>query len=601
MPGRHFGFLIGPKNSNLIEDVKFLLPVSFRWIPRSGFREEVENASANKRPGRPSWFLIDQKNTPNLSSFIEFRSAVTKIVKNVYLIRGQDNIDKGRWDLASCQVLLNSVQRFQMSTRKFSANKRPGRNLGFQISPENTNYEEDFGMYNNRPKWPKPDRGRWDHVSCQDSMNPPKRFQIRSRKCLSQSEVSTAILDFRSDRKKPNLVEDIEIFLLVNVIEFNVTVLEKKLKMSQLLNQRPRRPSWFYNWPENPKRGRRRWDLASCKVLLNFPQLFQRRSRKGLRGQDGHLRFQISQKNTNLIEDIQILLPVSFRWIPRSGFREEVENASANKRPGRPSWFSDRPEKHPKLGRGHWDLASCQVLLNCVRRLQKLSKMFQLIIGQDGHLGFQIDPKKKTTLIEDVEILLPVKFCWIPRSGFREEAENISANQRPGQQSGFSDTPKKKPTPNLVEDVEILLLVKFCSIPSCGFREDVENTQPIRGQEGNLDFPIGQKKTNLVEDVEIFLPVKFRWILFNGWEKKSKMSQLLNKRLGRPSRPKKHKLDRGRWYLASCQVLLNSLQWFMRKSRKCLSQSEVGTAILNFRSTRKKDKLGRIRWDVVSC
>ena len=33
---------------------------------------------------------------------------------------------------------------------------------------------------------------------------------------------------------------------------------------------------------------------------------------------------------------------------------------STNQRPGRPSWFSDQPEKH-KLGRGRGDLASCQV------------------------------------------------------------------------------------------------------------------------------------------------------------------------------------------------------------------------------------------------
>ena len=33
---------------------------------------------------------------------------------------------------------------------------------------------------------------------------------------------------------------------------------------------------------------------------------------------------------------------------------------STNQRPGWPSWFSDKPEKH-KLGRGRGDLASSQV------------------------------------------------------------------------------------------------------------------------------------------------------------------------------------------------------------------------------------------------
>ena len=71
-----------------------------------------------------------------------------------------------------------------------------------------------------------------------------------------------------------------------------------------------------------------------------------------IRGQGGHLVFPIGPKNTNLVEDIEILLPVKFHLIPLSGFRGEVENISANHRPGRPFCFSDRPEKH-KLGRGH--------------------------------------------------------------------------------------------------------------------------------------------------------------------------------------------------------------------------------------------------------
>ena len=108
-----------------------------------------------------------------------------------------------------------------------------------------------------------------------------------------------------------------------------------------------------------------------------------------IRGQGGHLVFPISTKNTKLVEDVEVLLPVKFRWIPFSGFRGEVENVSANKRPGRPSCFSDRPEQH-KLGRGCWDLASCQVSLNSER-----------------------------------------------------EVENVSANQRPGRPSCFSDRPEK--------------------------------------------------------------------------------------------------------------------------------------------------------------
>ena len=62
----------------------------------------------------------------------------------------------------------------------------------------------------------------------------------------------------------------------------------------------------------------------------------------------------------------------------------------------------------------------------------------------------------------------------------------------------------------LVDDIEILLPVKFCSIPFSGFRGEVEMSQPIKGQGGHLVFPIGPKNKNLVEDVEVLHPVKFR-------------------------------------------------------------------------------------------
>ena len=100
-------------------------------------------------------------------------------------------------------------------------------------------------------------------------------------------------------------------------------------------------------------------------------------------GQDGHFCILIGPKNTNFVEDIEILLPVKFRWIPFSGFRGEVENVSANQRPGRPSCFSDRPEKH-KLGRGRCDLAFCQVSLNSVQRFQRRSRKYEKLTTDDG-------------------------------------------------------------------------------------------------------------------------------------------------------------------------------------------------------------------------
>ena len=114
--------------------------------------------------------------------------------------------------------------------------------------------------------------------------------------------------------------------------------------------------------------------LGFCQVSLNFVQWFQKRSRKcqPIRGRGGHLVFPIGKEKTNFIEDVEILLSVKFRWILFSCFRGEVENVSANQRPGQWSCFSHRPEKH-KLGRRHWDLASCQVSLNSLQRFNRRS------------------------------------------------------------------------------------------------------------------------------------------------------------------------------------------------------------------------------------
>ena len=129
--------------------------------------------------------------------------------------------------------------------------------------------------------------------------------------------------------------------------------------------------------------------------------------------------------------------------------------------------------------------------------------------------------------------------------------------------------------------------VEFLSVVS---EKRSKMSQQMRGQGGHLVFPIGPKTTNLVEEVEILLHVKFRWIPFSGFRGEVE-NVSANQRPGLPScfsdRPEKHKLGRERRDLASCQVSLNSCQWFQRRSRKCLSQSEARAAILIFRSARK--------------
>ena len=160
---------------------------------------------------------------------------------------------------------------------------------------------------------------------------------------------------------------------------------------------------------------------------------------------------------------------------------------------------------------------------------EEKSKMSHPIRGQGGNIVFPIGPKN-TNLVEDIEILLPVKFCWIALSGFRGEVENVSANQMPGGHLVFPIPPPKKKT-NLVEDIErSCFLSSFVEFRSAVFRGEVENVSA-------------------------------------------------NQRPGRPScftdRPEKHKIGRGHWDLASCQVLLNCAQRFQRRSWKCLSQSEA--------------------------
>ena len=124
-----------------------------------------------------------------------------------------------------------------------------------------------------------------------------------------------------------------------------------------------------------------------------------------IRAQGGHLVFPIGPKNTNLVEDVEILLPVKFCWIPFSSFRGEVENVSANQSPGRPSCFSYRPEKH-KLGRGRWDLASCQISLNSVQRFQRRSRKCEKLTTDDGRTDRQTDDGQRVITIVHLSLRL---------------------------------------------------------------------------------------------------------------------------------------------------------------------------------------------------
>ena len=53
--GGYLVFPIGPKNTNFLDDVEFMLPAKFQQILFGTFREAVENVSADQGPGRPSF------------------------------------------------------------------------------------------------------------------------------------------------------------------------------------------------------------------------------------------------------------------------------------------------------------------------------------------------------------------------------------------------------------------------------------------------------------------------------------------------------------------------------------------------------------------
>ena len=169
---------------------------------------------------------------------------------------------------------------------------------------------------------------------------------------------------------------------------------------------------------------------------------------------------------------------------------------------------------------------------------EEKSKMSRPIRGQGGHLVFPIG-LKNTNLVEGFEILLPVKFCWTPFSGFRGEVKNVSANQRPGRRYCYSDRPEK--------------------------------------------HKLGRGRWHLASCQDSLNSVQ----RFQRRSRKCRSQSVARAAILFSDRPEKHKIGRGPLDLASCQVSLNSVQRFQRKIRKCLSQSETWAAILFFWSARK--------------
>ena len=250
-------------------------------------------------------------------------------------------------------------------------------------------------------------------------------------------------------------------------------------------------------------------------------------------------------------------------------------------------FFSDRHEEH-KLGRGRCDLASCQVSLNFVQQFQRRSRNVSTN-HRRGRSSCSSDRPEKHKLGRGHWV------CWILFSSFRGEFENLSVNQRQGRPSCFFWSARK--TQTCQRTLRSCFLSSFVECRPAVLEEKSKMFQPIRGQDGHLVFRSVWKTHTIIWQrtlsVEILLPVPVVSLNFVQQFQRRSRKCLSQYRQGRPSyssdRPEKHKLGRGRWDLASCQVSLKSVERFQRRSRKCLSQSKTRAVILGFffRSARK--------------
>ena len=304
---------------------------------------------------------------------------------------------------------------------------------------------------------------------------------------------------------------------------------EEKSKLSQQIRGQGGHLIFRSARKKNPQNWYEMLRSSFLSIFVEFRSAVSGRKSKmyqQISSQGGHLVFPIDHKNTNLVEDFEILLTVKFRWIPFSGFRVEVENVSANQRPGRPFFFSI-DAKNIKL---------------------------------EGH----------------VEILLPVKFRWIPLSGFRE-VENVSANERPGQPSCFSDQP------NSVQK----------------FQRRSRKCLSQSEARVAIVFLIGKKNTDLFKGVKILLPIKLHWIPFSGFQWRSR--KCLSKSVARVAVVFRSARKTQTWcrtlrscFLSSCIEFCSMVSEEESKMSQPIT-SRGGHIVFFFRSA-QKHKIGRGRW-----
>ena len=184
--------------------------------------------------------------------------------------------------------------------------------------------------------------------------------------------------------------------------------------------------------------------------------------------------------------------------------------------------------------------------------------------------------RKTQNTVEGHEILLPVRFRWIPFSGYRWKAKKIrkavseekSKMSQPirGQNDHlffFSIRPKNS---NLAKDIGILMSDKFYWILFSDFRSRNRLSQPIRDQGYHPNFTI------LVEDIDTLLLVKFRWVVLVVSKKKSKMWKVKDDARRTDGRRTMH--DRLRCTKSKkCAsspfgILLSMVVWVMQNNKK---------------------------------
>ena len=160
----------------------------------------------------------------------------------------------GRWDVASCQVSFNLVQRFQRRSRQCPIHQRPGRP----------------SCYSHRPEKHNLGRVRWEFSSCQVSLNSVQRFQMSSRKCLAANQRPGGHHAFFRSAQIHKLrawYRTLRSCFLSTSVEFRLVFSDEKSKMSQPI--RGRVVFLFFRSAQKHKLGTGRWDLASGQLKSN--------------------------------------------------------------------------------------------------------------------------------------------------------------------------------------------------------------------------------------------------------------------------------------------------------------------------------------------